>query len=1024
MGPPMSATNPSLSTRGDWSELEDVIADFEGAWQRAGGPPDLDAYLRRAAEAERPRLLVELAHTDLEYRLKAGYAACVEMYWHRFPALADDRAAVLDLIAAEFRLRQGRQPAPTRDEYRRRFPLLAGALSEALEGPAEPAALTPTPALDLPTVSGYEVLGELGQGGMGVVYKARQRGLGRLVALKMILARGRAGPDEFERFRREAEAVARLQHPNIIQIYEVGSRDGQPFFSMEYVEGGGLDKRLAGSPQPPREAARLARVLAEAVHYAHEHGVVHRDLKPANVLLAGTGATSPTLPRGEPGPGDESPPSGVRDFGVPKVTDFGLAKRLDAEVSLTPTDAILGTPSYMAPEQAAGRSKDIGPAADVYALGAILYELLTGRPPFRGASFLDTLEQVRSQEPVPPSRLQPKLARDLETICLKCLRKEPHARYSSARALADDLGRYLDDLPVRARPTPGWERAAKWARRRPAWAALIAVVCAAVVAGAAGAAFYNAQLRHERDRARADRARALQAADALVTDLAVRIKPIAGAKSETVRAILDSAARVYDDLQRAGESPEILEGKAKMLAAFAEVYLDLNDTRRSAASAREAVELYERLAGLDPDNGRYRGGLARAQDRVGWAQFFLGDLRGALASFRSSKALRERLTEREPDNPEWQSDLGHSLHYIGNVLYWQADYAGARAAYQEALSLRTKLVELRADDVAWQRNLGAAHEKLGDVNFNEGDFNAAAEAYRTALGHFDRLLARDRDNADHAREWVRISTSLAETYQALKKPEEARKAFEGARDRAERFSRLDPGNTHWEGELLRSRRHLVVTGPVKDPIARAREKREVLADLLRLCGARARQDPANAYWKHNHADMSFQLGRVLDELARAGAAPEADADEALRLVEAAVAAETELTVLEPTHSTWAWSLWEMLSFRADLLAARQDAAGARATMVEAWRFWLKYEEGRPRSGPDAARDADIAVATTCHGLAKALALTSEGRAEAGAVLERGRRLLLGLKEQGQLPAQGDDLLGAIDAARKALEERP
>jgi predicted Ser/Thr protein kinase len=300
------------------------------------------------------------------------------------------------------------------------------------------------------TIKGYQILDVLGRGGMGVVYRARQAGLNRLVALKMILSGEFAGENEISRFRDEAEAVARLQHPNIVQIYEVGEQGGRPFFSLEYVDGGNLDDRLDGSPHPAAQAAQLVETLARAVHAAHERGIVHRDLKPANILL-------------------------TRD-GQPKITDFGLAKRLDSDLGQTRTGTIIGTPNYMAPEQAEGRTRDIGPATDVHALGAILYDMLTGRPPFQAASVFEALEMVRSREPVPPSRLQPKLPRDLETICLKCLHKVPARRYTSALALAEDLRHFLNNEPIQARPVSTPERVLRWARRNPMVASLLVLL--------------------------------------------------------------------------------------------------------------------------------------------------------------------------------------------------------------------------------------------------------------------------------------------------------------------------------------------------------------------------------------------------------------------------------------------------------------------------------------------------------------------------------------------------------------------
>jgi tetratricopeptide (TPR) repeat protein len=315
-----------------------------------------------------------------------------------------------------------------------------------------------------PAVAGYEILSELGRGGMGVVYKARHLQLKRVVALKMILGSAHAGAAEVARFKTEAEAVARLQHVNIVQIYEVGDQDGQPYFSLEFVEGGPLSRRLDGSPLPPREAAQLVATMAAAMHAAHARGIVHRDLKPHNILLS----ASPPTPIGQT---------------VPKIADFGLAKTLDSDSAQTATGAIMGTPSYMAPEQAEGRVKDIGPLSDVYALGAILYELLTGRPPFRGATVLETLEQVRTREPVAPRDLQPGVPVDLQTICLKCLEKQSARRYASAQELADDLGRFLRDEPIHARPAGMGERLLKFTRRNKLLVGSTAAVILALLIG-------------------------------------------------------------------------------------------------------------------------------------------------------------------------------------------------------------------------------------------------------------------------------------------------------------------------------------------------------------------------------------------------------------------------------------------------------------------------------------------------------------------------------------------------------------
>jgi WD40 repeat protein len=481
---------------------------FEAAWQN-GQRPDIDDYLHNP-EAERRALLIELVHEDLEFRLRAGEPARVETYWHRYPELCASPAVAVEFIVAEHDLRRLLGEAPALQEYLGRFPEHAEALRgkfgesaggndspdeapQAIPAPqsAQPGAadvsgdagatIPPTaapstpesphtpPAPEWTAAAGYEVLGVLGRGGMGIVYKAMQVGVRRIVALKTILQADYATAEERNRFQAEAEAIGRLTHPHIVTVYEVGEHNGLPYFSLEYCPGGSLEKQLDGTPWEAQRAAVLVRSLAEAVQAAHQAGIIHRDLKPGNVLLAADG--------------------------TPKVTDFGLAKRVDVS-GHTQSGAIVGTPSYMAPEQASG-SKTLGPAADVYALGAVLYELLTGRPPFKAATPMDTVLQLLSEEPVPVRRLQPQVPRDLETICHKCLEKDSRKRYPSAAALAEDLRRFGDGEPVHARPVGPVGRLAKWARRRPAVGALLLLVAVVTAAGLGGILWALGEARRE-----------------------------------------------------------------------------------------------------------------------------------------------------------------------------------------------------------------------------------------------------------------------------------------------------------------------------------------------------------------------------------------------------------------------------------------------------------------------------------------------------------------------------------------------
>ena len=364
-----------------------------------------------------------------------------------------------------------------------------------------------------PTIPGYDIERRLGRGGMGVVYKAFQRALKRPVALKMIRADLDVEPSQLERFRVEAEAVARLRHPNVVQIYEVGEVGGVPYFSLEVLEGGTLAERLAGAAMTARQAAELAHTLARAIGAVHRVGIIHRDLKPANVLFDSDG--------------------------TPKVTDFGLAKRLEVEDGQTMSGQVMGTPCYMAPEQAQGLTSQIGTAADIYALGAMLYETLTARPPFKGPSAMETVAQVIFGEPVPPSRLQPRVPRDLETICLKCLQKDPARRYATAADLADDLERFLAGESILARPTPVVERAAKWARRRPTAAALIAVgVVVAIGLAVGGAQQYDGLAQVAASRSTASPSSGYQGGDDLYKALGQRGKGLLTEARLTLNTLL------------------------------------------------------------------------------------------------------------------------------------------------------------------------------------------------------------------------------------------------------------------------------------------------------------------------------------------------------------------------------------------------------------------------------------------------------------------------------------------------------
>jgi serine/threonine-protein kinase len=566
-------------------------------------------------------------------------------------------------------------------------------------------------------IPGYELLGELGQGGMGVVYRARQLRLNRPCALKMILAGSHAREETAARFLAEAEAIARLQHPHIVQIHHIGDADGLPFFELEYLPGGSLDRRLDGTPWEPRRAARLTEQLAQGIAEAHRSGVVHRDLKPANVLLCADG--------------------------TPKISDFGLAKTLGSEAGLTRSEAIMGSPSYMAPEQAEGRTKAVGPAADVYALGVILYELLTGRPPFRGAAVWQTLEQVKTAEAVPPSRLVPKLPRDIETICLKCLQKEPSRRYPTADALADDLRRFLEHHPVLARPVPAWERAARWARRRPVHAALVGVVILAAASLIGGGLWYNGRLRValdaaearrreanlERQRAETNFRKARQAVDEMLTqvgqeDLAdiPRMEPVR-------QRLLGKALAFYQGFLRENRDDlAIRKEVARAYGRIGGIQSMLQHLPEAEAAYREAIALTSSPIVPSPDADD-RSDLASFHGELGWLLMEAGHSREAADAIDQSITLMEQLTAELPDAPTHEHQLARFQFARGRLFVLaQNDIPASRRCYARSVALGEALV--------------ARHPEVAEYRFELARGLASLGLLATGPGEWDRMFLK------------------------------------------------------------------------------------------------------------------------------------------------------------------------------------------------------------------------------------------------------------------------------------------
>ncbi len=582
-------------------ESPDPAEELEQLW-RLGRPPNLQTFLRAAGELP-PEQIAALLRVDQRERWRRGERVPAEAYLALCPALGQHPDSLLDLVYGEFLVREQQGEEPTPEEFVQRFPLLGEPLKVQIElhramqeeagageggqilahaedlGDMPAADHSPTGAA-WPEVAGYEILGELGQGGMGLVYKAWQHRLKRLVALKMLRPGVHTDAEHLARFRVEAEAVSRLQHPNIVQIYDVGEQDGRPFIVLEWVEGGGLDRKLAGEPQPPGAAAQLVRTFGPAGGAPPQPGVFKSDLKPANVLL--------------------------KADGTPKITDFGLAKLTgqDEGEHRTQSGAILGTASYMAPEQATGRARAVSPAIDVYALGAILYEMLTGRPPFKGATVMETLDQVRHAELVPPSRLGLNLPQDLRTICQKCLEKEASKRYATAQALADDLRRFLEQRPIHARRIGPAGRAWRWCRRNPVVAGMAVAVAFLLLVLAGGATLAAFRLE-------AGRRTALRAEQAALERL--RDTPLARARPGRWSG---QAGQRFESLQVLGEAAAMQPAPELRLQLRREASACLALVDLQVRARWEVGPVFPSRAAFDPSFERYALGDEQGRIRI------------------------------------------------------------------------------------------------------------------------------------------------------------------------------------------------------------------------------------------------------------------------------------------------------------------------------------------------------------------------------------------------------------------------
>jgi tetratricopeptide (TPR) repeat protein/predicted Ser/Thr protein kinase len=844
----------SERVRVDEQLLDAIAGQFEEQWRQAVRGallPDLDMHLERVDAPYRDRLREALATIDQRYRPRVaaagqrvdtgeaepptasrgnGFAETIVHTQTRKARAASAATAAAPTLPFEPGGESGQTSgsedatlapvAQTSEE-----PTLPPKSEQETVAPMEtdtslsvgvPAALF---GAEVGCFGDYELLQEIARGGMGVVFKARQISLDRIVALKMILAGQLASESEVQRFHTEAEAAAKLDHPGIVPIHEVGEHEGQHFFSMGFVDGQSLAEKLAAGPLPPEEVAELTRKLAEAIAYAHEQGVIHRDLKPANVL--------------------------VDNSGQPRITDFGVAKKLKGDSHLTGTGQILGTPSYMPPEQAAGETHEIGPAADVYALGAVLYTMLTGRPPFQAPSPMETLLQVLEKEPVAPRQLDPGIPRDLETICLKCLQKDPMKRYASAGELDDDLRRFCEGFPINARPVGPIERAWLWCKRNPRIAiprAAAAVLAVALMIGgpiAAGVIYQqkkradeNAQAATEakkeaeanevladrnREVASEQRELAVDAVRSLVYAAQKELEnrpALQSVKDSLLKIALESLTKVADknqdyrgadmmiastirrqgdlflDLGEGGKAIEQYRHSLKILQQmqaeqrltrthlnFGVLYDKLGEAARRFGKPREAKEYflkvlkhYQSWAAEDPDNSRVQKLLAQTYGRLGQVAVILGNPSEARHYYTKTLQLRKEWIAAQPDSADAQRELAGALGGISDCCFMEGDFAKAKQHARQSLDILKTLAQAHPEDVVYRWNVALKYGSLGDVTIMDNDPAAAKELYLEAVTRLKQISDEDPRNMRKKRQLGRAHYVLAAACLALNDP--------------------------------------------------------------------------------------------------------------------------------------------------------------------------------------------------------------------------------------------------------------
>jgi serine/threonine protein kinase len=690
----------------------------------------------------------------------------------------------------------------------------------------------------------YELLEPIARGGMGIVYKARQRRLNRIVAVKMILSGHFADKDDVDRFYAEAEAAARLRHPHIVGIHEVGQCEGQHFFSMDYIDGKSLADLVREKPLLPEDAARHVKTISLAMQYAHDRGILHRDLKPANVLV------------------DRS--------GQPLVTDFGLSKRVDGDSQLTMPGGIIGTPSYMPPEQAAGKNEEVGVRSDVYSLGAILYQLLTGSPPFRSASVAQTIQQVLHNEPAAPRVLNPNVPPDLETICLKCLQKEPGRRYHSAQELADELDRFLEGKPIQARPIGPLARTWRWCRRNPLVASLSAAALTLLLVLLGASAWYNVQI----SRAKAESDEFLRQAEEAVDELFVEVSDNTllnqpGMQPLREKLLRRALAYYRRFLAERGDDPALQDRVAQTQFRIGLITEAIESRERAVASYEAARQRQERLVAQSPRDAARVEALGKTLNALGAARHRLRRFDAARQAYDDAVAVRKRLLRLAPHAAEHQRTLANSYMNLGLLAQDMGDIVEALRQFETAQKLRREFLDAGRDDRALRSDLGKGHYNLANLAHQQGDLEVFHREMTSAVRQFEQLEREDPSDFD-------IQHRLAIGYHLLAEleptPQAALETLHKSLKLLDPLARNNPTVVDYQFDLAGLRLTLGaahrahgVHGAQAEALAAFERAREILQPLVD-------RTPDSIRFRR---ELAVALRELAVELAAAGRVPEA-----------------------------------------------------------------------------------------------------------------------------------------------------